>query len=434
MTTVLKVVITLLAWVPFNTMAQERLTLEQAIRKALENNYDIRLSDVTAQTAKANNTLGNAGFLPNVNAVAGSSIANNNTNLEFVDGRTITTANALNYGYSGGLNIGWTVFAGGRAYYVRKQLNTLEQISEVQLKAQVQATISQTIQAYSAVVYNQQQIGSVDTAIELARARMDLSKAKFEIGTSAKVDYLQGRVDFNASRSQLLLRDADLETARANLNALMGEDETKTYIAEDSLILNLALEPTDKDLLRNNNLLLDAARRTALLGLVETKIARTAYLPSLTINGGYAYNYTHSQAGQFVFNRGFGPTGNASLNIPIFQGGNIRRQVKVATLQARSDQLTYERQSTQLGSQYRSAWKSYENAVSGFKLEEENIGYARENLDIQKARFKVGIATSIELREAENSYVQALARKNEASYNVKVNETKVLELESKLAK
>lgn len=418
---------------PVLVQAQETLTLEQAIAKALGKNYDIRISDVTAQQAKTNNTWGNAGLLPSVNGTAGANVASSNADIEFVDGTHQVRNGAQSYGYSGGVTASWTVFAAGRVYLVKKQLSKLQQISEVQLKAQVQATISQVIQAYSLVVYNQQQLMAIDTAIELAKARMDLSQAKFEIGTSAKVDYLQGRVDYNASRSQSLAQDANLETARASLNALMGEDETKTYAVEDSLLLNLALQPTDKDLLRERNLSLSAARRTAELGQIETRIARTFLLPTLNLNGGYTYNYTHSQSGQLVYNRSYGPTGNAALNIPIFQGGNLRRQVKIASLQAMNDQLAYERQSTQLGSQYRSAWKAYEVAVSTYALEEESIGFARENLDIQKARFKVGIATSIELREAENSYVQALARKYTAAYNVKVNETRVLELESKLA-
>ena len=429
----LKQLLFLLCLVPVAARAQEALSLDSAIAKALQYNYDIRIADISNQQSVANNTLGNSGFLPSVNGTAGGTTASNNTYLQYTDGTTVNRTGALNYGYSAGLNITWTVFAAGRAYLVKKQLTALQRVTEAQLKAQVQATVSQVIQAYALTVYNQQQITALDTSIELARARMELSQAKFEIGTSAKVDYLQGRVDFNASRSQLLTQNASFEQARASLNALMGEDEERTYAVADSLILNLTLEPTDKQQLRTANPTLAAARFNADVSKLDAKIARTYYYPSLGVNGGYAYNYTHSQAGQFNFNRGFGPTGGATLNIPIYQAGNIRRQVKVASLQALSDELAYARQNTQLGRDYRTAWSAYQNAVDAYKLEEESISYARENLDIQKARFRVGIATSIELREAENSYVQALARKNNAAYNVKVNETRVLELESRLA-
>ena len=421
------------ALLPLTASAQEQLTLEQAIAKTLAHNFDIRIADITAQQSATNNTWGNAGLLPYVNGVAGATTASNNAYLLAADGTSITRSGALNYGYSAGVTVTWTVFAAGRMYLLKKSLSKQQQISEAQLKAQVQASISSVIQTYAQVVNNQQQIAATDTAIALAKIRMDLSQSKYELGASAKVDYLQGRVDYNASRSTLFTVEASLETARANLNAMMGEDEDENYRVEDSLALNLTLEPTDKDRLRETNFTLDAARKTAELAKVQEGIARTYHFPTLGVNAGYAYNYTHSQTGQYQVNRGFGPTGGLTLNIPIFQAGNINRTVKVASLQTMSDELAFERQSSLLGSQYRTAWKSYETAVAAYKLEEENINFARENLEIQQARFRVGIANTLETREAENSYVQALARKYNAAYNVKVNETKVLELESRLA-
>ena len=53
-------------------------------------------------------------------------------------------------------------------------------------------------------------------------------------------------------------------------------------------------------------------------------------------------------------------------------------------------------------------------------------------MDIQRARFRAGVATTIETREAERSYVEALGNLYTAAYNVKVNETIVLELENRL--
>jgi len=46
----------------------------------------------------------------------------------------------------------------------------------------------------------------------------------------------------------------------------------------------------------------------------------------------------------------------------------------------------------------------------------------------------VGIATTLEARQAENDYVTALERLYTAAYNLKVTETIVLELENQLVK
>lgn len=422
----------LLLLLPLSARAQEVLTLQDAITKALQQNYDIRISSVVAQQAAANNTLGNAGLLPNVNGTAGTSYSTLNTRQQFVDGRENNRTGAQTLAYNSGINADYTVFAGGRAFLIKRQLEKGEEIGEAQLKAQLQTSVSQVIQAYAQVVLNQQQQIATDTAIALSKVRMDLSRAKWEIGTSAKVDYLQAQVDYNASRSTRLTLEAALATARANLNTLMGEEPGQAYLVQDSLPLDMALRPTDKENLKSRNLLLDVARRSAETARIETRIARTYRMPSVTASAGYGYNRSRSDAGLLLFNQGFGPTGNLNLNLPIFQGGNIRRQIRIANLQEEVENLAYERLSAQLTNEYEGLWQGYQSAVSDYRLARESIVAAKENLDIQKARFRVGIATTLEIREAENGYVQALDRLNDAAYNVKVNETRVLELESRL--
>jgi outer membrane protein TolC len=203
---------------------------------------------------------------------------------------------------------------------------------------------------------------------------------------------------------------------------------------DDSLVLNAGLTPSDPERLRSINLSIEAARRNLEMAQLQTKISRTYMYPSLSANAGYNFSKTKSQTGTFTFNQNYGPTAGLGLNVPIFRGGNLRRQTKIASLEELRQELLVERQSTDVGRQYRQAWENYQMSVNGYRLEQENIGYAKENLDIQKARFRVGIATTLETREAENSYIQSLIRLYTAAYNLKVNETIVQELESDLVK
>ncbi|MBL7682383.1 MAG: TolC family protein [Flavipsychrobacter sp.] len=414
--------------------AQQRLSLSDAIAKALEHNFDIRIAKTALQQAERNNTLGNAGFSPNVNATAGITTGSANTRIEFADGRVQEVANATSVGYNGAVSLGWTLFDGGRMFLNKKLLNTQEAVASAQLKERVQAIVSQTVQAYAAAVFQKQQGVAIDTALVLAKTRMILSQVKYETGASAKVDFLQARVDYNTRQSDSLTLESQHISSLATLNALMGEEADKLYVLDEELQMNTALQPTDKDKLKDLSPSLQIARQNAEASELSAKIAKSFMLPTLSVNGTYSYNRTQSQAGFALFNQSYGPSGGATLNMPLFQGGNLRRQSKVASLQAMRMQLTYDWQNTELSRQYRTAWGNYEMALAAYKLEQENIGYAKENLDIQKARFRVGIANTLETREAENSYVQALQRLFTAAYNLKVSETRVLELEGNLVK
>src|SRR5690606_8548515 len=118
--------------------AQERLSLQDAIAKALEYNFDIRIVKTAADQAAVNNTAGNAGMLPDLNASGSYGAGSANTHIEFADGRIQDVDNALSETISGGVLLNWTLFDGGRMFYRKRQLNELEEIGQVQLKAQVQ--------------------------------------------------------------------------------------------------------------------------------------------------------------------------------------------------------------------------------------------------------------------------------------------------------
>ena len=52
----------------FSTQAQELLSLEDAVKIALENNYDIKIAKNNSKIDATNNNLANAGMLPSLNA------------------------------------------------------------------------------------------------------------------------------------------------------------------------------------------------------------------------------------------------------------------------------------------------------------------------------------------------------------------------------
>lgn len=413
--------------------AQEFLPLDSAIARAMAYNYNVRIADVTRQVAAANNAIGNAGLLPNVGITAGATEGIANTRQVRAEGTVIENRGASNFGYNAGVNATYTVFAGGRAWLIYRQLGRREEFADAQLRVQIQSTISGVIQTYASAVNNRRQVVALDTAIALAEVRMNLSKAKYDIGTSAKVDYLQARVDYNAARSLRLAQDADAAAAFATLNELMGQDSEQTYIVEDSLALNLVLTPADSSLLKTRSPLLDVERANIEIARLDKRIARTAYFPTVSLNAGYNYNRNQTTAGLLLSNRNLGPSAGVGINFPIFQGGNVRRAVQVASLNELSAELQYYRQERAISRQYRTAWAAYQVAVATYNLEAENRGYAKENLDIQQERFRVGIATSLEMREAENSYIATLARYYNAAFNAKVAETRVLEIEARLA-
>ncbi|MBS1585221.1 MAG: TolC family protein [Bacteroidetes bacterium] len=414
--------------------AQERLTLEDAIARAMKKNYDIGIADLSAQQARRNNTLGNAGFAPSITANGTLSANWNNVYSQLSNGNVQSNPNGQNTNFNPNIGIVWTLFDGGRMFLTKGQLSELAVIGEVQLKLQVQTIVSRTIQMYAQALLQQKQLVAIDTALALASVRMKITQVKYETGAGAKVDYLQAIVDYNSRRSDSLTQVAATATAYDSLSVLMGESEGQMYQLDDTMVLHTDLEPVDYKRLEELNLWVEYYKRNADVSKINSRIAKTYFLPDLTFTGGYGYTRSTSATGFALYSRNYGPNAVLNLSVPLFEGGNIRRQAKVASLQAMKDELLYEKQNTVIRRQYRTAWRNYEVSVAAYNLEHENIKYAKENLMVQQARFRVGVATTLESRQAENDYTSALIRLYTAAYNLKVNETQVLELENRLVK
>lgn len=427
-----KYILVFIALISGMVHAQQRLSLPEAIDQTLKHNFDIQIASVALEQAERNNTLGNAGFSPNISGGIVATQSRTNVRSELANGGEQNNPNAVSSTLNPAINVNWVIFDGGRMFLVKKQLSAFEALTEVQLRSQVQTMISRTIQVYALVALQQKQLVAVDTALHLAKVRLTLADLKYTTGAGAKVDYLQAMVDYNQRKDDSLTYMASFAQSCDSLSVLMGSNDGTLYKVDDSLPVNLRLQPLDGDRLRDVNLSLDIFRRNADISHISADVAKAAALPSLGFSGNYFYSRNTNATGFALFSRNYGAIGTFNLSMPLFYGGNIRRQAKVESLQAMRDELLYEKQNTVVGRQYRTAWRNYRLSIAAYNLAKENITFAQENVNVQAARFRVGAGTTLELREAENGFVQALIRLYTAEYNLKINETQVLELENKL--
>jgi outer membrane protein TolC len=114
--------------------------------------------------------------------------------------------------------------------------------------------------------------------------------------------------------------------------------------------------------------------------------------------------------------------------INIFDGYNQKRRVQNAKINAEIAQLQVDELKNSLSSSLERAYVTYENALNLINLESENYTIAKQNIDIAFDRFKVGIATSYELREVQRNAVAAETRLIEAKFTAKSVEIELIRL------
>jgi outer membrane protein len=118
--------------------------------------------------------------------------------------------------------------------------------------------------------------------------------------------------------------------------------------------------------------------------------------------------------------------------IPIFNGLNTHRLIRQAQLDVKYQELVYGNQRSQIATGVGNAYKDYEYQKSALQLEEENIQLAKENVTIALERFRQGVSTYLELREAQISLAGAYDRLIDARYFTKVSEIELLRLKGEM--
>lgn len=422
--------------------AQDSLSLEQAIEAALKNNYDIQLTRNDSASYALDNSYSWAAFLPQVNATMGTTWNTNNQQLKFTKrvggGDSTVTRDAVkshNTQYS--LALSWTLFDGLKMFATRDRLAELEKLGELGVKTQVTNTVAAVINNYFNIVRQKQQLKAVEEQISINEERVKLADKKLSVGLGSKPELLQARVDLNAQKAAQLQALTLIAQLRDQLNQLIGFRQGATYQVSDSIPLNTAIQFGDLiQKFEETSPSLLFAKKNIDIARIVVKERKAALFPTLTFNS--SYNFTQNDnsvavnINQPFFNRNKGFNYGLNLNIPILNGFNVKRQIKQAELDVRYQQLSYDNQRSQVEVGLGNAFKNYELQKRLLQLEENNIELAKENVMIALERFRKGVSTFLELREAQISLQDAYNRLIAARYNTKLAETELLRLKGDL--
>jgi len=413
--------------------AQKTLTLDDAVKIALKNNFDILVAHNDAEINKANNTRGNAGMLPTV-AVTGSvdyglSSTKIKTNPDIISNYPSLSSSSL----SAGVQLNWNLYDGGKMFVTKNKLNEIQALGEIQFKDKVLQTLLNVIGAYYDVVRQKQQLNSINEALNYNKDRVTISQAGLNAGTLVKTDLLQAKIDLNVNTENAIVQQLAIDVALKTLNQLLGKNEDESFDISDSIPLGYSPDKTDllKKIDQSNTSILSYQKQIeiAQLALKENK---SLYLPTFNVKAGYYASQVMNSSGSTLTSSSIGPQVGGTLVIPIYSAGETKRKVITAKIQTESAAYNLQNIKLQIKILLINTFTEFENQQKLLKIESENNLLAKENINISLERLKQGQTTSLEVHLAQEDYVQSSTRLINFRYNLKIAETKLKQLVSDL--
>lgn len=408
---------------------QGLLTVKEAVEIALNNNFEIKLSQNDLRIAKENVTPGNAGMLPSVtgNLTQNNNLQNSSQTQASGEKRSLRNAknNSLNYGVS----IGWTIFDGMGMFSRFDILKELQKQGEVQLKSTILQKVSDVISTYFTIVEQKNLLLAIDSSITISKERLRTAENRFSIGKASRLEVLNVQVNLNEDESSRLRQADVVKNLKITLNSLMARELSVDFDVErdveydDSLVFDELMQKAKE---HNPDLQLIAINRR--MAELELKRVKAGRYPTVRLNTGYNFSQTESSLGFVSSSNSRGLNYGVTASINIFDGFNQRRTEKVAQINIENAELLVEQTNLTIKTAIATAFQTYQTNLSLARLEENNEDIARQNLNITLEKYKIGTISAVEFRDAQENFINAVSRFNSAKLQAKLSELQLKEI------
>lgn len=423
----------LLSFCGAESFSQETLTLEKAIEITLNNNFSINIARNESEIAGNNSTIGNAGFLPTIDASGSYIKSSNDTKQEYFDGRTIDRTGAKSTNITAGVNLSWTIFDGLQMFGNLDALKELNKIGRANFKAEVENNIADVTETYYNLIREKQVLDVLKETITISEERVRIAKSKKDVGTGSKFDLRQAQVDLNEDRSNLLKEELTYEQLKVFLNQLMGRNVGSDFNVSDTIMVNRNLNLDElKNLTLDRNTSLDIAQKNLNLSEINLGLARSEWFPTISMIGGYNYTNSESAAGFVKSNKNYSLSYGLSASFNLFNGLNTSRKIENAKIDLENNRLKFSQIKIDVEANLLNTFKKYLSSLQLVQLEEENLLVAQESVDIALEKLKLGNITPLEFRETQRKLIDAKSRLVAAQFDAKTAETELLKISGQL--
>ncbi|MCG8469809.1 MAG: TolC family protein [Gemmatimonadetes bacterium] len=389
--------------IPFELRAQavandefRPISLDEAVEIARRRNPNLRQQFTAIEQAEHTRLSAYGQFLPAVNLSFGYSNSSSGR-LDASNQGFVTTSYSTQLDASYNLFDGWSRFTDLKG----AKLGVIEQNAryrEVEF-----LTIQQVKQAYSAAVAARDLVGVEERRVQRQADQLDFVEQQLELGRATRSDLLRSQVDLNNAQLALLNAQNNERTTAYRLTEVVGSEERVGPEAEAQLATEGLPFSRDELFLMAGQSAPSLQTASAATEAAEAAVssARSAYLPSLSIAGGYAWA-----------NQEFPPSNRSwsfSLrgSYPLFNG--FQRETQVFQARARANLAREQERAAELNlsSELDAAYASAQSAQAGIDLAEQNVELSEESLRVVQERYRLGLATILELQDAQITLTQS---------------------------
>ncbi|MBW1838790.1 MAG: TolC family protein, partial [Deltaproteobacteria bacterium] len=167
------------------------------------------------------------------------------------------------------------------------------------------------------------------------------------------------------------------------------------------------------------------------------RIAKSAFWPRLVLNSSYGYTDRALRGEEVMISTDKNSHSIESgvglmLSFNLFNGNVDKINYQNARLEALNQDLTVKNIENKIAGLVQEKYTTFQKRMEKVRLEEENTGTARQNLELQKERYATGASDSLDFRDAQVNYARAQVHLIVARYDARISLLEIQQLIGKV--
>jgi len=410
----------------------QQLSLQDAIKIALANNFSIRIAEKNLAISENQNNWGRAGIYPSIDITVNerNSYSIDRNPVSFL-GQLSDGAAVLSYSASPAANLNWTIFDGFKVHINKQRLEQLEELSGGQKAVVVENTIQAIILSYYQALLQQEKLDVSQKVMAVSRDRLKAIELRHELGSAVTFDVLQVKTDYLSDSTRYVKQVIATQNAVRNLNLLMGVEVNKQYELLDAFSapresyevaqLIEKMESSNANL-QNQYLSLELSKQ-------DVNLAKRSLYPVISFNAGGSQSIRNTFiADRQVQGNNLDFFANFSLRFSLFNGLNAQITIQETKLMEEVRTLETDDLKRNLSIELQQQLSNYNGTKTMYDLANTNEATAKLNMEMALERLNAGALSSFDYRDIQIGYLNAAINTLEVTYQLIESNTNLLRL------
>ncbi|MBP5341844.1 MAG: TolC family protein [Bacteroidales bacterium] len=385
-----------------STQAQDtvRMTLDSCLRYAYGHNITVRTAALNRESADVTLTGAKLRFLPSINASASEGLSWSDQ-----------TTRSGNVGINGSL----TLFNGLNDLLNYRYSKLGAEQSSLKVQQAENSVGIQIVQAYLTVLMNEEKLAYQQEVLETSHQQQLEGEVKYQVGRLLESDYLLLEANYTSAQAEIDNTKLTIDDNRSDLSQLLDLNDRviEAIPSTDSLKASDCAVPSYDTLLAQARRALpdwQISEMEVEMARLNVGMARSSFLPSLSLNAGTSYNNGAIVSDNPVttINGGLNTSLTLGLSVPILNRGTSLTQYKQSKINLQQAQLQNYQTQIDLENNIQTLHITLQQALNRFRSAEALANAYRASYDVYVLKFAEGAVTTVEMLQQQDRYLSAL--------------------------